>query len=51
MTVSDLIRLLEKVQHKEAKVYVLNSNRDENMLSQALIEHNLRNDEIVVILK
>lgn len=51
MTVRGLIDLLQKVEHKEADVYLGDSELITHMLASAVIEHDLSDDEIVVILK
>ena len=51
MTVASLIGLLQKVEHKEAEVYLENSALCSNTLTDAVIEHDLISEEIVVILK
>lgn len=51
MTVNDLIERLEKVEHKEAVVYLNDSDSNNNVCDRAIIEHDLLDDEIVVVLK
>ncbi len=51
MTVTTLISLLQKVEHKEADVYLEDSELSGNILTSAVIEHDLFDDEIVVVLK
>ncbi len=51
MTVSTLISLLQKVEHKEAEVCLENAEVYDNVLKGVVIEHNLMNDFIAVILK
>ena len=51
MTVTSLIGLLQKVEHKEAEVYLENSALCSNTLTDVVIEHDLISEEIVVILK
>ena len=50
MTVTSLIGLLQKVEHKEAEVYLENS-AVYTSLTDVVIEHDLISEEIVVILK
>lgn len=51
MTVTTLISLLQKVEHKEADVYLEDSEVIAHQLTSAIIEHDLFDDQIVVILK
>lgn len=51
MTVTSLISLLQKVEHKESEVYLETSALYNNSLTDVVIEHDLISDEIVVILK
>ena len=51
MTVGMLIRQLEKVEHKEADVYLDNSPRIDYTCKKVIIEHDLATDEIIVVLK
>ncbi len=51
MTVTTLIEALRKVEHKDADVYLEDSKVISNLLMDVVIEHNLLDDNIVVILK
>ena len=51
MTVTALIEYLQKVQRKEAEVYLEDSETANNTITDAVIEHNLLNDKVVVVLK
>ena len=51
MTVTTLISLLQKVEHKEAEVYLEDSKLCSHMLTYAVIEHDLSDDETVLVLK
>lgn len=51
MTVAKLIEYLQKVQRKEAEVYLEDSGTANNTITDAVIEHNLLNDKVVVVLK
>ena len=51
MTVSTLINLLQKTEHKEATVFLENSEIGSNALTIAVVEHNLMDDYIAVVLK
>lgn len=51
MTVARLIEYLQKVQRKEAEVYLEDSGTANNTITDAVIEHNLLNDKVVVVLK
>lgn len=51
MTVTTLISLLQKVEHKEAEVFLEDSKLMGHQLTSAVIEHDLYCDEIVVVLK
>lgn len=51
MTVTALIDYLQKVQRKEAEVYLEDSGTANNAITDAVIEHNLLNDKVVVVLK
>lgn len=51
MTVTNLINLLQKVEHKEVDVYLEDSKVTDHMLTYAVIEHDLFDDETVVVLK
>lgn len=51
MTVARLIEYLQKVQRKEAEVYLEDSGAANNTITDAVIEHNLLNDKVVVVLK
>lgn len=51
MTVIELINQLQKVETKTATVYKDNSDDENNIVGKAVIERDLRDDEIVVVLK
>ena len=51
MTVSTLIDLLQKVEPKEAEVFLENSEVYGNAVTDAIIEHDLLTNYIAVILK
>ena len=51
MTVKELIEQLEKVEQKGATVYIHSSHRIENRLTNAVIEHYLKDDQVVVVLE
>lgn len=51
MTVETLIRLLQKVEDKGTDVFLDNSDAYGNVLTSAVIEHNLIDDYIAVVLK
>lgn len=51
MTVTALIDYLQKVQRKEAEVYLEDSGTANNAITDAVIEHDLLNDNVVVVLK
>ena len=52
MNVAELIAMLEKVQTKTALVFMKTSRLDnECLVDHAIIEHDLRDDEVVVILR
>lgn len=51
MNVSNLIELLERIKTKDAVVYLHDSSTGHNELLKVIIEHDVADDEIVVILK
>ena len=51
MTVQELIYQLDKVERKEATVYAIHSELISNEVTKAVIEHDLEDDEVVVVLK
>lgn len=51
MTVAELINLLEKVETTDAEVYLKDSSLCGNTCNGAIIEHDLSDDEVVVVLK
>lgn len=51
MSVRHLIELLQKVEDKEADVYLQDSKVMDHMLTYAVIEHDLFDDETFVVLK
>lgn len=50
MTVKELIGMLEKVEDKEAVVYLDNSTTLDNECDVAILERDLSDDEYVVVL-
>lgn len=50
MTVEELIKLLEKVQHKEMVVYINNPDIRSNMVKDAVIKHRLTDDHMTLTL-
>ena len=50
MTVEELIKLLEKVQHKEMAVYINNPDVRSNMVKDAVIKHRLTDDRMTLTL-
>ena len=51
MNVATLIEVLQKVEHKNADVYLEDSKVISNLLMSVVIERDLLDDNIVVILK
>ena len=51
MTVAKLIEMLEKVETKGSLVYIGNPHSTDNMIKDAVIEHDLKNDMVSVVLK
>ena len=51
LNVADLIAMLEKVKTKTAPVFLEESQEGDAMLERAIIEHDLADDEVVVVLK
>ena len=51
MTVMELIKMLEKVKCQTAVVYLHDAESSVNELNEAVIEHDLKDDEVVVILR
>ncbi len=50
MTVEELIKLLEKVQHKEMAVYINNPDIRSNLVKDAVIKHRLTDDRMTLTL-
>ena len=51
LNVADLIAMLEKVKTKTAPVFLEESQEGDALLERAIIEHDLADDEVVVVLK
>lgn len=51
MNVAELIALLEKVNIKSAQVFMEDSSKNDCIVHHVIIEHNLHDDEVVVVLK
>ena len=51
MMVKELIEQLEKVERQTATVFLHNAESIVNELNEAVIEHDLKDDEVVVILR
>lgn len=51
MSVVELISLLKKVNTETATVYMDDSNDIERLVRNVVVEHDLREDEVVVVLK
>ena len=51
MNVAELIRLLEKVNTKGATVFMDDSENIEHMVDRVIVEHDMDDDEVVVVLK
>ena len=49
MTVDELIKLLQKVQHKEASV-IIDHGETWDYVDSVVIHHDLKDDEILVVL-
>ena len=51
MNVEELIAMLERVTKKTALVFAKDSSDSGNIIHHAVIEHDLQDDEVVVVLK
>lgn len=51
MDVAELIAMLEKVNTKTANVFVNDSRLIKNQVDYVMVEHDLRDDEISVVIK